>query len=150
MSLLEEVGGFLRATFPGSTLMDGYFFVRVTSAAQRRVASGGLQPILDRLDGRLWMVAVGLDPAGLPQAKQVEETGVLYNPDWNINEPMTLHLAELAAPPSLEAMWPHFGDVHALAFFAPERKLALNVAMLSLHGPAGADFSAFDQWLAKD
>ena len=92
----DDLRTFLDATFPGSTLDDGYFFVRIEAPASQLVHRDQLQPIADRLgEGHAWLVVVSTDPRDVLPGANVEERTVDYRPDWDVDDKMTQWIVEL-------------------------------------------------------
>lgn len=133
MALLDELEALLARDFPGSTLDEGYWFVKIKAPHEGCVAGGRSQPIADDLcAGRAWLLVVGADPA--PFVGTATETRrVQYQSDWNVNETMTMYGVALAGPVDLAAVGRSLRGPNALAIVAPDRGLILDVAMLRLH-----------------
>jgi hypothetical protein len=92
----NDLRTFLDAEFPGSTLDDGYFFVRIEAPVSQLVHRDRLQPIADRLgEGDAWLVVVSTDPRDVLPGADVEERAVDYRPDWDVDDKMSQWVVEL-------------------------------------------------------
>lgn len=147
-SLLDEVQSFLRKTFRGSTLRDGYSHILFEAPVERRLRSGHEQDAADLLAaGPCWLLLVGADPADVLSCRRVEQTATVYNPDWNVWEPRTLHVCELNRPPDIEALMRLTDAAGAAALVSPGRSLCYHAGQRMLYAAAPDALADFEAWL---
>lgn len=135
MSLFAESEQWLSDKFPGSNLIDGYYFLKVVSPVVARLNPGKLQILIDELtSGRAWIIVVGADPRPFTHPKAWEYTTTYYNPDWNISEWMDMWLVEVHGDSlNLDGLSNVLEDPTLVAIFIPDRELVLHADLLSLH-----------------
>lgn len=141
-----EVYDFLSRYFPGSTLDDGYFFVRIEAPSTHRVRREMAQVVLDRLcDGPSWMVTVNLDPNTAVSPVRLEQTTVAYSPDWTASEEIPQWFAELPlrARVDLAQLRGRLKPLGALAFISVQHRLVFDVQYMRLHAASVADLDRF-------
>ena len=131
-TITEDLHAFLDATFPGSTIHDGYEFVSITAPVDRMVRHDQRQRVADRIcAGRGWLVAVGVDPRPWMNSTRIEEQTTCYNPDWNVQQYMPMWIAEIqAASFDLGAMFGAMKSPGVLALISADYNVALHARRL--------------------
>jgi hypothetical protein len=145
MSLKQEIVSFLGATFPGSTLDDGYFFVVMKAAHALAVPHGAAQRVVDKLcAGRCWLVCVGGDPGSHVRASRSEKDTVRYTPDYDIAQPMERWwLALDPAPVDLQTIRTAMSPPSALLFVDPEHRVAFHANFNRVYAASAEALEAF-------
>lgn len=93
--ICREVEDWLADNFPGSTIEDGYYFVRIKAEVECQVLLPESQAMSDYLTrGRCWIISVGGDLTPFTNPTRVEQDMTIYNPDYNIWEEIPRWIAE--------------------------------------------------------
>jgi hypothetical protein len=155
--LRTQVCEFLDRSFPGSTLDDGYFFVRIEAANSRRVRRESMSAVFDRLiDRPCWLVSVNNDPRDFVESPRLEQGTTDYAPDWNYTEPVPQWFVELPirARVDLEGFKRRMKPLGALAVFCPDQRLIFDVHYMRLHAASNEDLERFveghDGWFEAE
>lgn len=147
-SLLDEVHLFLRKTFRGSTLRDGYSHILFEAPVVRRLHAGHEQDAANVLTaGRCWLLLVGADPANLVSSRRAHQSPTIYNPDWNVWEPRTLHVCDLGGPVDLDALIRLTDVAGAAALVSPEREVCFHAGQRMLFARIPEALADFEAWL---
>ncbi len=142
-----ELRAFLDAVFPGSTIDDGYFFVRIEAPAAQLVHRDRLQPIADKLgEGNGWLVIVDADPSDLLPGADLEERTVDYRPDWDVDEKMRqrvveLHDTSVPVAPLIARLAP----ASALTIVNASQRIVLDVGTARVYAGSRDDLDRFFQ-----
>jgi hypothetical protein len=133
--ITDRIRAFLDATFPGSDIDDGYYFVSIKPRALRRVKRASLQQVVDRLcENDCWLVFVGPDPRKHVHARAAEQRTVVYAPDWNIQERRGEWLLDLEpGRVDMEALGRMMDWPGALIVIDPQRRVVFDHRLQRLY-----------------
>jgi hypothetical protein len=141
-ALRTDVFDFLYQHFLGSTLDDGYSFVRIQAPVTRRVHHDKVLEVFDELvDAPSWLVMVNVDPSDLIDATRIEQRVTSYVPDWNYSEEMPQWIAELPARPHVDlgALRKRMRPLGALALISSAHRLVFDIHYMRLHAASQQD-----------
>jgi hypothetical protein len=141
----SDLRAFLDTVFPGSTIDDGYFFVRIEAPVAQLVHRDRFQPIADRLgEGDGWLVVVDADPRGVVPGADSEERTVHYRPDWDVDEKrsqwvVVLHDTRVPLAPLIARLAPG----SALAIVNAGKRVVLDVGTARVYATSLDDLHRF-------
>lgn len=142
--MITEVRAFLAATFPGATIDDDHYFVRMDSAASQRVTPAGAELVAKRMCDD-WCWVVGVNVAGLSElaGDDCENRTITYQPDWNVQQRFTRQVARVPCPIDIRRLTRSKSAPSALVVISPSRRIVLDLAFDRVHAPSAEVLSAF-------
>lgn len=138
--LSERVRAFLDARFPGSSIDDGYYFVRIVAPIEVQIRDEDRQRVAERVcAGRCWIISVGVDPRLHLKVLEGEQRTVTYNPDWNVERDLPQFLVEArTALIELDALLSE-EQPSALVFIDPDHGIVFNAGLRRVYATSDAD-----------
>ena len=145
-TLRTEVYDFLQRHFPGSTLDDGYFLVRIQAPIARDVHRDKALEVFEKLvDAPSWLVTANNDPSDAIEATRIEQGTTNYNPDWSYSEQIPQWFAELPAKPrvDLQSLRRRMKPLGAFALISPTHQLVFDIHYMRLHAASKENLDRF-------
>lgn len=98
-TLSDNVRSYLDEHFPGSSIDNTYYFVTFNSPVNASIPEAQVGSVAANLaQPGAWLITVGVDPRAFVKPRKVEQSTVLYQPDWNIEKKLVEWIIEIDEP----------------------------------------------------